>query len=77
VLLAAARVYTAAHYPWDVLAGLVLGSAVALLGWLLLAVPLTALTGWLRRQAPLRTVFAEQPALATNPSTRVSAQAHR
>ena len=77
VLLAAARVYTAAHYPWDVLAGLVLGSAVALLGWLLRVVPLTALTGWRRRQAPSRTVFAEQPALANNPSTRVSAQAHR
>ncbi len=55
----------------------VAGFAIALLGWLLRVVPLTALTGWRRRQAPSRTVFAEQPALANNPSTRVSAQAHR
>ncbi len=57
LLLAFARVYTAAHYPWDVAGGLVLGAAVTLLGWLLLAVPLTAATTWLRRAPGLRAVF--------------------
>lgn len=28
------RVYTAAHYPWDVLAGLSVGAFVTLVGWL-------------------------------------------
>src|SRR5689334_16944886 len=50
VLMACSRVYIAAHYPWDVVAGLALGAAVAVLGWLVLRVPLTALTAWLRRQ---------------------------
>lgn len=76
LLMAFARVYIAAHYPWDVVVGLMLGGAVALLGWLLLAVPLTALTAWLRRQPPLGTVFAERPRRAgtrTVPATRRSA----
>jgi len=59
VLMAFARVYIAAHYPWDVVAGLALGAAVAMVGWLALRVPLTALTGWLRERAPLRTAFAQ------------------
>ena len=59
VLMAFARVYMAAHYPWDVVAGLALGAAVAMVGWLALRVPLTALTGWLRERAPLRTAFAQ------------------
>jgi membrane-associated phospholipid phosphatase len=42
-LMAFARVYIAAHYPHDVAAGLLLGVAVSLLGWWLLARPLTAL----------------------------------
>lgn len=58
VLMAFARVYIAAHYPWDVVAGLALGAAVAMVGWLALRVPLTALTGWLRERPPLRTAFA-------------------
>jgi undecaprenyl-diphosphatase len=64
LLMAFDRVYIAAHYPWDVLAGLVLGAGVSLLGWLVLAGPLTTLTGWLRRQPPFRGVFggrAERP----------------
>lgn len=42
LLIAFARVYIAAHYPQDVLAGLVLGAAVVLIGWLLLRTALTA-----------------------------------
>ncbi len=58
VLIAFARVYVAAHYPWDVVAGLALGGAVAYASWLLLRTPLTDFTGWLRRQPVLSSVFA-------------------
>ena len=58
-LMAFARVYIGAHYPWDVLGGLALGAAVVRLGWILLRSPLTALTDRLRRQPGMRTVFAE------------------
>ena len=58
-LMAFARVYIAAHYPWDVVAGLAIGAGVAMLGWLALIVPLNALTRWLRERAPLRTAFAQ------------------
>ena len=59
LIMAFARVYIAAHYPWDVVGGLVFGAAVTLAGWLLLHVPLAAATGWLRSQSPLRAVFAQ------------------
>lgn len=58
VLMAFARVYVAAHYPWDVVAGLGFGGAVAFLSWFLLRTPLAELTGWLRRQPVLSTAFA-------------------
>jgi undecaprenyl-diphosphatase len=64
-LMAVARVYIAAHYPWDVLAGLAFGASVALLGWLLLRRPLTALTGWLRRQPGFSGFFAERESSVT------------
>jgi membrane-associated phospholipid phosphatase len=64
VLMAFARVYIAAHYPWDVMAGLVLGAGVSALGWLVLRRPLTALTAWLRVQPGLRLAF-RPAALAT------------
>jgi membrane-associated phospholipid phosphatase len=57
LLLAFARVYISAHYPWDVLAGLAFGAAVALLGWLLLRHPLTALARRLRRLPGIRAAF--------------------
>jgi undecaprenyl-diphosphatase len=80
VLMACTRVYIAAHYPWDVVAGLALGAAVSVLGWLVLRGLLTALTAWLRRLPGLRTVFAEpvpdgaapetfSPAVAGGPSS--------
>jgi membrane-associated phospholipid phosphatase len=43
VLMATARVYVGAHWHGDVLAGLVLGTAVTVTGYLLLRRPLTAL----------------------------------
>lgn len=57
VLMAFARVYVGVHYPWDVAAGLVFGALVALLGWTLLRVPLTTVTGWLRDRPGLRQTF--------------------
>jgi membrane-associated phospholipid phosphatase len=59
LLMAFARVYIAAHYPWDVVAGLGFGAAVVLVGWAVLRRPLTMLTDWLRRQPGPRRVFAE------------------
>ena len=53
VLMAFARVYVGAHYPVDVLAGLVLGGAVTGLGWLLLRRPLRHLLA-LAARSPLR-----------------------
>ncbi len=52
------RVYVAAHYPWDVLAGLILDAGVTVLGWLILRVPLTELAAWLRRQPGVRSLSA-------------------
>jgi membrane-associated phospholipid phosphatase len=59
------RVYIAAHYPWDVAAGLVVGALVALIGWALVKIRLTALTGRLRRLPALRRMF---PAPAASPA---------
>ena len=55
--MAFSRVYIAAHYPQDVVVGLLLGAAVSGLGWLLLGRPLTALVGWTSR-TPLRPLVA-------------------
>jgi len=57
LVMAFSRIYIAAHYPWDVVAGLVFGALVALVGWALLRMPLTAVTGWLRRRPGVRQVF--------------------
>lgn len=57
VLMAFSRVYIAAHYPWDVVAGLAFGALVVIVGWLLLRRPLTAATAWLRRQPGVRSAF--------------------
>ncbi|APA97798.1 phosphatase PAP2 family protein [Nocardia seriolae] len=60
VLLAFSRVYTAALYPHDVLAGLTLGAGFTVLGWWLLARPLTALTE-LIAGTPLRPLVTAEP----------------
>ncbi len=54
LLMAFARVYVGAHYPGDVLAGLAIGAAVVILGWLLLRVPLTRAAAWSRDQPRLQ-----------------------
>jgi len=67
--MAFSRVYIAAHYPWDVAAGLVVGALVALLGWALLRTPVTALTGWLRRLPGLRQAFPAPPPTRSAPAS--------
>lgn len=59
LLMALSRVYIAAHYPWDVAAGLVFGALVAVVFWALLRVVLLPVTAWLRELPGLRAVFAE------------------
>ena len=56
-LLAFARVYVGAHYPQDVLAGLILGALVSVLGYLLVRPLLRRLLGWLA-DSPLRPLIA-------------------
>lgn len=60
LLMAFSRVYIAAHYPGDVAAGLAVGTAVSLLGWRLLARPLTALVARLTA-TPLRPLLSTVP----------------
>ncbi|GAA3792351.1 phosphatase PAP2 family protein [Amycolatopsis tucumanensis] len=60
VVMAFSRVYIAAHYPGDVLAGLVLGAVVSLAGYLVVRRPLE----WLLRLAersPLRPLLTTAP----------------
>ncbi|MHB8274666.1 MAG: phosphatase PAP2 family protein [Dermatophilaceae bacterium] len=68
-LMAFARVYIGAHYPWDVLGGLALGAAVVWFGWWPVRRPLIALTDWLRRQPGPRAVFAEREHSGPGPAT--------
>lgn len=70
VLMAFARVYIAAHYPWDVVGGLVVGALVALVFWALLRTVLVPATGWLRNLPGLRSPFGE-PLAPIAPARRV------
>jgi undecaprenyl-diphosphatase len=74
LVMAFSRVYIAAHYPWDVVAGLGLGAAVVVLGWLLLRRPLIVLTGWLRHRPGVRAVFADRTAGAAYGGVQSGAQ---
>lgn len=66
-VMAFARVYIAAHFPQDVLAGLALGTSVALVGYLLVRRPLTIL---LRRAADsrLRPLLVAAPPVPARPA---------
>lgn len=83
LLLAFARVYVGAHYPGDVAAGLVIGAAISVVGWLALKAFLTAVVERIGNTGPLRPFVFSRPAgegaadepgnrrerVATSPST--------
>ncbi len=60
LLMAFSRIYVGAHYPHDVIAGLILGALVALIGYLVLLRVLTAAVVWLCG-TPLRPLLAASP----------------
>jgi undecaprenyl-diphosphatase len=64
VVLATSRVYIAAHYPHDVVAGLLVGAAIALLGWFVVRRPLTALVERFAA-TPLRPALASSRSVPT------------
>ncbi len=57
LFLAFARVYVGVHYPGDVVAGLLIGAAIAVIMWVVLRRPAVALTRRLAR-TPLRPLIA-------------------
>lgn len=61
VLMAMTRVYVGAHYPGDVVAGLLLGAVVVLLGWWLLGSLLTSIAVRLRETRLRRVLVSGGP----------------
>lgn len=70
LLAAASRVFVGAHYPHDVVAGLLLGTAGAALVVLLLTAPATSLVRWARERPALRPLLAAGSAAPAPPERR-------
>ncbi|MCE5289955.1 MAG: phosphatase PAP2 family protein [Nocardiaceae bacterium] len=62
LVMAASRVYIAAHYPHDVIAGLALGAFVAIAGWYLVRKPLTRLIERMSETSIRPVLTADTPA---------------
>jgi membrane-associated phospholipid phosphatase len=76
LVMGCARVYIAAHYPHDVVAGLALGAGVVLGGWLLLSRPLT----WVVERlawTPLRPLLVDDSRLPPDAPTVVPRRRRR
>lgn len=69
LILSFSRVYIAAHYPYDVVAGLVLGAAVVSLGYLLVHRPLTFILTKLSA-TPLRPLITSGTREPSEPAAR-------
>jgi membrane-associated phospholipid phosphatase len=77
VLIALARVYVGAHYPWDVVGGLAVGALVTAGGWRLVGGPMTTLVARLRATSTLGRVFPDDAADAPARTASGTALAQR
>jgi undecaprenyl-diphosphatase len=67
LLIAFSRVYTAAHYPHDLIAGMIVGSVVVLLLYVLTKKPVAKLMDWLEK-TPLKVFIGGNSKQNTTPS---------